>query len=274
MFENYEENASPVSAAQGVTIHPSAVIAVGAEFGRDVQIGPNAVIGPRVKLGDGVKVGAGVVIEGRTSVGENTRIHSFATLGSDPQDLKYSGEKTELIIGKENQIREYVNISVGTVGGGGVTRIGDHNLLMVYSHVAHDCQIGNHCIFANSVQLAGHIVVEDQVVFGGMAGGHQFCQFGRLSMIAAGSVVVQDVPPYCLVQGDRAKINGLNLVGLRRAGYRGDSMKNVKSMFKTLFQEFLTVEDACAKIESSITDNQDRNQFLEFLKQSERGICR
>ena len=156
----------------GVSIHPTAIVAKGAEFGKDVVIGPHAMVGPKVLLEDGVKIGARALVEGRTFVGKNTAIYSSATVGVAPQDLKYAGEDTTLTIGENNTIREYVNISIGTEGGGGKTIIGDNNLIMVYSHIAHDCRIGSHCIFANGVHLAGHVVVEDYAVFGGMSGGH------------------------------------------------------------------------------------------------------
>ena len=199
-------------------IHPTAMVSKGAELDVGVVIGPNAIVGPDVKLGKDVQVGASAIVSGHTTVGEGTKIYPMATVGSDPQDLKFAGEPTKLNVGKFNNIREYVNISLGTTGGGGETTIGDHNLIMVYSHIAHDCHVGNHCIFANSVQLAGHVIVGDYAVFGGLSGAHQFCRFGDRAMIAAGAIVVQDVPPFCLVQGDRARINGLNVVGLRRSG--------------------------------------------------------
>ena len=255
-------------------IHPSAFISPGAALGSGVVVGPNAVIGKNVRLLDGVQIGAGVVIEGDTTIGDRTQVHSFATLGTAPQDLKYKGEQTKLVIGKDNSIREYVNISIGTQGGGGITRLGDRNLVMVYTHIAHDSQIGNDCIFANGVQIAGHVIVEDSVVFGGMSGGHQFCQFGKLAMVGAGSIVVKDVPPYCMVQGDRARVNGLNVVGLRRTGIRGAKMSSIKQMYKILFRDNNTMEDACDKIKELIPDSLEKKNFLNFLSQTERGICR
>ena len=255
-------------------IHPSAFVAKEAQLGVGVVVGPNAVIGSQVRLHDGVKVGVGATIEGKTTVGDNTQIYNFATIGTTPQDLKYQGENTELIIGKDNCIREYVNISLGTKGGGGITRIGDNNLIMVYTHIAHDCQIGNHCIFANGVQIAGHVIVENQVVFGGMSGGHQFCQFGELAMIGAGSIVVKDVPPYCLAQGDRAKISGLNKVGLRRAGFKGDKMAVFKEMFRILFKSQLTLDEACQKMKDQFPCSEEQSKLVHFVSHSERGICR
>lgn len=263
-----------VPTRKDVFIHPDAIVYKGAELGSGVEVGPRAIVGPMVTLGDGVKVGAGAVVTGKTTVGKETIIYPLATVGSDPQDLKYAGEPTELIIGSHNKIREYVNISTGTVKGGGRTTIGDNNLIMVYSHIAHDCHVGNSCIFANGVHLAGHVTVQNHVVFGGMSGGHQFCRFGERAMIAAGAIVVQDVPPYCMVQGDRARISGLNVVGLKRAEFPKTRIGDIKSMFRILFNENLTVEDALQRIEAEVPASEQRDRFVSFLKGSERGICR
>jgi UDP-N-acetylglucosamine acyltransferase len=260
--------------ARGVTVHRNAVVAAGSEIGTGCIIGPGAVIGPKVKLAKGVQVGAGAVIEGTTSVGADTKIYAHATVGVTPQDLKYRGEDATLEIGERNLIREYVNISIGTEGGGSLTKIGHDNLFMVYTHVAHDCIIGSHCIFANSVQLAGHVTIEDGAVFGGMSGAHQFTRFGTMAMIAAGSVVVQDVLPYCTVQGDRAVIAGLNVVGLRRKGLSQAELTSIKEAFRLVFKENLTVEEAVTRIQSEVEATHYRNEFLRFLQQSKRGICR
>ncbi len=257
-----------------VFIHPDAIVYKGAELGSGVEIGPRAVVGPSVKLGDGVKIGAAAVISGKTSIGKETIVYPLATVGSDPQDLKYAGEATELIIGERNKIREYVNISTGTEKGGGRTVIGDENLIMVYSHIAHDCQIGSYCILANGVHLAGHVLVQDRVVFGGMSGGHQFCRFGERAMVAAGAIVVQDVPPYCMVQGDRARISGLNVVGLKRSDFPKARITDIKTMFRILFNENLTVDDALLRIEQEVAASEQRERFVTFLRGSERGVCR
>ena len=270
-YSNFEPHSNLSSYTH---IHPSALVAKGAELDHDVVIGPNAIVGAAVKLAKGVRVGAGAMVTGHTEVGEGTYIYPMATVGSDPQDLKFADEPTQLTIGAHNRIREYVNISLGTVGGGGKTRIGDHNLIMVYTHVAHDCEIGSHCIFANSVNLAGHIVVGDYAVFGGMSGGHQFCRFGDRSMVAAGAIVVQDVPPFCLVQGDRARVNGLNVVGLRRSGISRAELTSIKKMFKIVYNENLGIEDARQKIASEVADSASKTLFVDFLRTSERGVCR
>ncbi|SDD78685.1 UDP-N-acetylglucosamine acyltransferase [Paracoccus isoporae] len=199
-------------------IHPSAVIAEGAVLGQGVRIGPFCVIGPRVRLGDGVELKSHVVIGGDTSVGAQTVIYPFASIGQDPQDLKYRGEDTRLEIGARNRIREYVTMNPGTEGGGGVTRVGDDGLFMASCHVAHDCRIGDRVVLVNSVAVAGHCVIGDDVIVGGLSGIHQFVRIGQGAMIGALSMVTADVLPFGLVQGPRAHLDGLNLVGLKRRG--------------------------------------------------------
>jgi UDP-N-acetylglucosamine acyltransferase len=256
------------------SIHKTAVISEGAEIGHGVSIGPYAVIGPKVRIADNVIIGSHVLIEGRTTIGEGTHIHPFATVGIPPQDLKYKGEDTSLIIGKRNQIREYVNISIGTEGGGGETVIGDENLIMSYTHIAHDCRIHNRCIIANAANIAGHVVVSDGAVLGGVVGVHQFCRIGELSMVAGGSMVAQDVPPFCMVHGDRATINGLNVVGLRRAPLDSERVSDIKTMFRMLYKENYTVAQAIEKIRAEIPESRERELFVTFLEKSTRGICR
>ena len=238
-----------------------------------MNIGPGAIVGPHVILEDHVELGPYVVIEGHTRIGKASKVAAFATLGQPPQDLKYKGEDTRLVIGENNHIKEYVNISRGTVSRG-ITEVGNDNLIMAYTHIAHDCKVGNNCIFANGVQLAGHVEVHDRVIFGGMSGGHQFCRFGKFAMIGAGAIVVQDVAPFCMVQGDRAHVNGLNVVGLRRAGIKGEDHLNIKRMYRILFRNSLTFEDAIQRIESSIAPSIWKDTFVGFLKSSKRGICR
>lgn len=199
-------------------IHPSAVIAPGAEIGQGVHIGPFCVVGARARLGDRVALKSHVVIEGDTAIGEDTVVYPFASIGHDPQDLKFDGEHTRLEIGARNRIREYVTMQPGTKGGGGLTRVGDDGLFMANCHVAHDCRIGNNVILVNSVAVAGHCIVEDEVIVGGLSGIHQFVRLGRGAMIGALSMVTADVVPYGLVQGPRAHLDGLNLVGLKRRG--------------------------------------------------------
>lgn len=255
-------------------IHATAIVSKGAEIGKGVIIGPFAVIGPKVILADNVRIGSNALVEGRTRIGVGTEIHPFASIGVRPQDLKYKGEDTELIIGERNQIREYVNISIGTEGGGGKTIIGHDNLIMANCHVAHDCQLSNHIIMANAVALAGHVEVRDHAVLGGVAAVHQFTHIGEMAMVAGGAMVAQDVPPYCMVHGNRAVINGLNVVGVRRSGWPVERVNDVKNMFKLLYSSNLTMEDAILKIEAEIPPSEQRRIFVEFLRNSERGVCR
>lgn len=204
--------------AESARIHPSSVIEPGAVIGPDCRIGPFCVVGPDVRLGRGVELKSHVVVQGDTEIGDETVVFPFSCLGEVPQDLKYRGERTRLIIGRRNRIREHVTMNTGTEGGGGVTRVGDDGLFMAGCHVAHDCQIGNRVILVNNVALAGHCVLEDEVIVGGLSGVHQFVRIGRGAMIGALSMVTADVIPYGLVQAPRAVLDGLNLVGLKRRG--------------------------------------------------------
>lgn len=258
--------------------HPRALVAATAELGGDVHIGANAWVGPDVVLAAGVKVGVGAMITGHTTIGANTEVYSYATVGTPPQDKKYAGEKTRLKIGKNNQIREYVNISIGTVTGRSETVIGDDNLIMAYCHIAHDCIIKDHCILANGVHLAGHVEVDDHVVFGGMSGAHQFCRFGEFAMVGAGSIVVMDVAPYVRVQGDRSTVRGINAIGVSRGGFSAAEVKDIKTMYRLLFKQNLTLDDSLAKIRSDIADGRPKERMLSFLSAVEgekhRGLCR
>lgn len=257
-----------------VEIHKTAIVHEGAELGSGVRVGPYAVIGPRVKLDDDVIVDAHAVVEGRTTVGARTRIHSFASVGSRPQDLKFAGEDTELFIGSDNMIREYANISLGTTGGGGKTVIGNGNLFMVYSHIAHDCHVGDECIFANGVAIAGHAVIGNKAVFGGLSALHQFCLVGDMVMVAAGAIVTQDVPPFVMVHGNRAQPNGLNVVGLRRSGMSAAQVSEVKAAYRLIYNENLGIEEARDRMSSELTDPAVKAKFLDFLAASKRGVCR
>lgn len=255
-------------------IHPTAIIETGAELGVGVTVGAYSIIGAHAQIGDNCQINSHVVISGRVKLGEKNLISSFASLGSRPQDLKYKGEDTELLIGDSNMFREYCNISLGTDGGGGKTVIGSDNLFMVYTHVAHDSQVGNRVIAANCVAIAGHAVIDDGAVLGGLSAVHQFCRVGRLAMIAAGAMVTQDVVPYGMVQGDRARINGLNVVGLRRLGVKNSDLQAIKSMYHLVFDSSLTLDDAIVRIKKDVEDSEYRRVWLEFLKDSERGLCR
>lgn len=197
-------------------IHKTAIIEDGAIIGDDVTIGAYTIIGANVKIGNGNIIGSHTLIEGKTTIGDFNKIYSHAALGTDPQDLKFDGEDVELVIGNGNKIREFTLFNPGTKGGGSITKIGDNNLFMGYTHVAHDVIIGNNCVFANVATLAGHVEIDDNVVVGGLTPIHQFCKLGSHAMIGGGSVVTQDIPPFCLAEGNRANLRGLNLNGLRR----------------------------------------------------------
>jgi UDP-N-acetylglucosamine acyltransferase len=255
-------------------IHPTAIISRGAELHPSVTVGPWCLIGPHARIGAGTRLHSNVIITGRVTLGQNNEVFPFATIGSKPQDLKYHGEPSEVIIGDRNQIREYVNISPGTEGGGMKTVIGSGNLFMVYTHIAHDCQIGDNNIFANANQIAGHVIIGNHAVLGGASGVHQFCRIGDMAMVAGGSAVAQDVPPYCMVHGDRAKINGLNVVGLRRSDFGAERVGHIKTMYSILYRQELILEDAIARIESDVPETPEKGVFLAFLRSSERGVVR
>jgi UDP-N-acetylglucosamine acyltransferase len=255
-------------------IHQTALINRQAEIDSDVEIGPYSVIGAGVKIGKETKVASHVVIEGRTSLGQGNTIYQFATIGSRPQDLKYRGEASELIIGKHNTIREYVSLNPGTAGGGMVTRVGDHNLLMMHCHIAHDCLIGSHNIIANGATLGGHVVVEDHVIVGGLVGIHQFARIGSGAILGAGSMVSKDVPPFCNATGDRARLRGLNLEGLKRRGFTTTAIDALKKAYRIIFQSKLKTKDALEKVRREISPTAEIEILLAFIAQSQRGICR
>jgi UDP-N-acetylglucosamine acyltransferase len=257
-----------------VSIHPTAIVDPKAQLHASVEIGPYAVIGPQVKLGEGTTVGPHAVIVGDTTIGKRNRIFQFASVGAEPQDLKYAGEDTKLVLGDENLVREFSTLHKGTAGGGGVTRIGNKNLFMAYSHVAHDCQVGDSCVLANSVALAGHVEVGDHAVFGGLVGIHQFTRIGRHAFIAAGAVVVMDVAPYCVAQGDRAELAGLNKVGLQRHGYTDEQLARIKEAYQLLFQSKLKLDEAVKKIQDELGAHPEIALLLAFIGSSKRGLTR
>jgi UDP-N-acetylglucosamine acyltransferase len=255
-------------------IHPTAIIHPKAQIGEEVEIGPYTVIGEHVRLQRGTQIAAHVVIDGWTEIGEGSRIFPFASIGSIPQDLKFKGEKSQVIIGNNNTIREYVTVNRGTEAGGGVTRVGDHNLLMAYVHVAHDCQIGNRVILANAATLAGHITVQDDTVIGGLTGLHQFVRIGRHAIIGGCSAVAQDVPPFVSAVGNRATLYGLNTVGLKRHGFTDEQMTALKTAYKILFRSKLSMKDAVKKIRDELSQSPEAQELAGFVESSERGVCR
>jgi UDP-N-acetylglucosamine acyltransferase len=255
-------------------VHPTAVVHPDAQLHETVEVGAFAVIGPKVRIGEGTRVGPHVVIEGRTTLGARNRVFQFSSLGAAPQDLKYGGEDTELIIGDENQIREFTTLHIGTGGGGGATRVGHRNLFMANSHVAHDCVVGNGCILANSAALGGHVQVEDHVILSGLTAVHQFTRLGRHAFIAGGAMVVMDVPPYCMAQGDRAELAGLNTVGLERHGFGEERIARIKEAYRILFRSKLGVAEALAKMKAELGGHPEIDHFIDFVAQSKRGLTR
>ncbi len=251
-------------------IHPTALIAEGAEIAPNVSIGAYCVIGPEVTIGEGTQVGSHTLIEGDTTIGRNNRIFSHAVIGSIPQDLKYHGEKVRLEIGDDNIIREFTLLNPGTEGGGGVTRIGNGNLLMGYVHVAHDVLIGDRCILANAATLAGHVVLGDHVVIGGMTPIHQFVKIGDYAMIAGASALSQDIPPYCLAEGNRASIRGLNLTGLRRKFDR-ETINALKNAYRRLFESGEAIQESARQLLEESEHDAVKN-LCRFITESSRGI--
>jgi UDP-N-acetylglucosamine acyltransferase len=261
-------------------IHSTAVIAPGAQIDPSVSIGPYTVIGPHVRIGAGTTIGPHCVIEGHTTIGRDNRIFQFASLGAVPQDKKYAGEPCELVIGDRNTIREFTTFNIGSPGGGGVTRIGDDNWLMAYVHIAHDCIVGNHTIFANNAQLAGHVEVGDWVILGGFTVVHQFVRIGAHGMTAMCSLLFADQPPFVMSQGQPAKARSMNFEGLRRRGFSPERVAAVKAMHKALYRDDLTLEQAQTRV-ATLADTTpearpDVDMMLSFLGgvSPQRGIVR
>jgi UDP-N-acetylglucosamine acyltransferase len=255
-------------------IHETALVDRRAEIDSDVEIGPYSLVGKHVRIGKACRVKSHVVIEGRTTLGEGNVLFQFATVGSVPQDLKYKGEPSELIIGNHNTIREFVSLNPGTAGGGMVTRVGDGNLLMMHCHIAHDCILGSYNIIANGATLGGHVVIEDYVIVGGLVGIHQFTKIGKGAILGAGSMVSKDVPPYCNATGDRARLHGLNLEGLKRRGFAPEKIEALKKAYRIMFRSNLKTRAAIVKIRQELSDYAEAQQLVSFIENSQRGICR
>jgi UDP-N-acetylglucosamine acyltransferase len=255
-------------------IHPTAIVAPGATLAEDVSIGPYCVVGEEVVLGAGVTLIAHIVVDGRTTIGEKTRIFPFASIGLEPQDLKYRGEKSRLVIGRHNTIREHVTMNPGTEGGGMVTRIGDHGLFMVGVHVAHDCQIGDHVIMANNATLAGHVVVEDYALLGGLSAVHQFVRIGQHAMIGGMSGVERGVIPYGQVMGDRARLSGLNIIGMQRRGFSREDIQTLRSAYQFLFSADGTFNDRVTEMAERFGGVAPVDDIIAFIRaDSTRAIC-
>lgn len=255
-------------------IHASAIIERGAEIGEGVSIGPYAVVGPNVRIGDRTKIGAHAVISGHTEIGPDNRIFQFASVGEIPQDKKYAGEPTRLTIGARNTIREFCTLNIGTAQDAGVTRIGDDNWIMAYVHIAHDCQIGNHTIFANNASLAGHVHIGDYVVLGGFTLVHQFCRIGTHALCAIGTTTFQDIPPYVTAAGASAAPHGINSEGLRRRGFSAEAITQIKRAYKTLYKSGLSFDEARKEIAARAHEVPELEILAQFLAEPGRGIIR
>ncbi|ATX79274.1 acyl-[acyl-carrier-protein]--UDP-N-acetylglucosamine O-acyltransferase [Mariprofundus aestuarium] len=255
-------------------IHPTAIVDAGAELGEGVSIGPYSIVGPNVKLGDHCELISHAVVTGNTTMGSGNRVFSFSSIGQIPQDLKFHGEPSEVIIGDNNQIRENVTINAGTEGGGMVTRIGSNNMLMAYTHVAHDCILGNNIVLANCATLAGHVEVDDQAIIGGLSAIQQFVRIGKLAMIGGMSGVTKDVAPYCLLAGGyRASLSGLNIVGLKRKGFNATQVSRLKEVYRILLQEGGKRDERLAEAELLLEDGDDvAREIIDFVRTAKRGL--
>lgn len=255
-------------------IDPRAIVDPAARLAPDVSVGPFSIIGPDVEIGAGTTIGPHAVVKGPTRIGRNNRIYPFASIGEDPQDKKYAGESTRLEIGDGNLFREYVTVHRGTVQGGGVTRIGDHNWIMIGCHIAHDCIVGNDTIFSNNAALAGHVTVDDYAILGGYTLVHQFCAIGAHCFTAMGSVISKDVPPYVLVSGHMAKPHGLNVEGLRRRGFSAETIAELRRAYKLLYKSKLTLEQAVGEIRELARTTPEAGALVAFIEASTRGVIR
>jgi UDP-N-acetylglucosamine acyltransferase len=255
-------------------IHPTAQVDPGARLGANVHVGAFAVIGDEVEVGDDCRIGPHCVITGPTRIGRGNTIHSHATVGNDPQDKKFRGERSELLIGDRNTIFEFTTISRGTADGGGVTRIGDDNWIMAYVHIAHDCVVGDQCILANNATLAGHAALGDWVILGGFAGIHQFCKIGAHAFIGMGSLVNADVPPFVMVADKYAEPRGINAEGLKRRGFDAERIAAIKRAYRALYMSGRPMAEVRDQLAAGASESQDVRLMLEFIERSERGLLR
>jgi len=255
-------------------IHQTAIVSPNAKIGADCHIGAFCVVGDEVSLGNKVHLESHVVVDGKTSIGDETRVFPFVSIGLAPQDLKYKGEPTATEIGKRNHIREFVTIHRGTSGGGGLTRIGDDNLLMAQAHVAHDCQIGNDVIMANAATLAGHVEIADRANVGAYSGVHQFCRVGREAFVGGYSVVVKDALPFAISQGNHAKCYGLNRLGMKRRGYSKETIEKLHHAYHLLLSSKLNTSQAVERMKEEISDCAEVDYLVEFIESSKRGVVK
>jgi UDP-N-acetylglucosamine acyltransferase len=253
-------------------VHPTALIDPQAELAEGVEVGPFSLIGPHVRIGEGCVIGPHVVIENHVVMGRRNKVFAGAVLGGAPQDHKYQGEPTQLVIGDDNLIREYVTIHRAT-GEGESTTLGDHNMLMAYCHIGHNCHLGNHVLLANQVGVSGHVIIEDRVNMGGLVGVHQFVRFGKMAMIGGYSKVVQDAPPFMLVDGRPAKVYGLNVRGLRRAGFSAELRDNLKRAYRLFFRSSLNVSQAIERIEAELPTSEELRYLVDFMRNCRDGFA-
>ncbi len=257
-----------------MAVHPTAVVSKGAELDPSAEIGPFCVIGPHVKIGRDTQLHAHVVVDGHTTIGSGNRVHSFAVLGGPPQDLKFKGEASRLVIGDNNVFREYVTCNRGTATGRMETSVGSNCMLMASAHVAHDCIVGDRVLMANSSGLAGHVTLDNDVRLSGLVGIHQFVRVGHAAFVAAGAMVAQDIPPYCIAQGDRATLAGLNVIGLKRSGWTREQLQQVREAFKRIFQSETTRADGLDYVERELAPkNKEVAEIVAFIRASKRGVA-
>ncbi|MFC3022367.1 acyl-ACP--UDP-N-acetylglucosamine O-acyltransferase [Vibrio zhugei] len=259
---------------ESAQIHPSAVVEEGAVIGANVKIGPFCYVDSKVEIGEGTELTSHVVVKGPTQIGKGNRIFQFASIGEECQDLKYKGEDTRLVIGDNNMIRESVTMHRGTIQDSGLTQVGSNNLFMINAHVAHDCIVGDHCIFANNATLAGHVIVENNAIVGGMCAIHQFCRIGAHAMLGGGSIVVQDVPPFVMAQGNHCAPFGVNIEGLKRRGFEKPQIHAIRRAYKAMYRSGLTLAEAKTEIAKDAEDFPVVQHLLDFLSNSTRGIIR
>jgi len=255
-------------------IHPTAIIDSKADIGSNVEVGPYSIIGANVHIGSGTVIGPHVVIQPHVEIGPDCHIFQYASIGAVPQALKFQGEETYVKIGRGTVIREFATVNRGTGFGGEITEVGEENFLMAYVHIAHDCKTGRNVILANNATLAGHIVIEDFVTVGGLVAIHQFVRIGNYAYIGGKSAVVKDIPPYVIAAGDRAKLHGLNSVGLKRHGFSQETLSSLKKAYRIIFRIGLTLNEAIERVKAEVEQVPEVNDLIQFIKSSERGITR
>ncbi len=253
-------------------IHPTAVVEPGCQLGTNVTVGPYTVLGPHVRVGDGCWLGPHVVVDGKTTIGNNCQIFQFSSIGAAPQDITYKGELTAVEIGDETIVRESVTIHRGTPKGGGVTRVGHRCMIMAYCHVAHDCQLGDHVIMANVATLGGHVEIRDHAVIGGLSAIHQFCRIGQYAFLGGMSGANKDIPPFVKYQGQRSHLHGINVLGLRRAGFSKETIENLREAYRIVFKKAETITQGLDMADAAFPDSKEVREFTDFIRNSKRGV--